>query len=127
MGIQFNSDDILVVNLPAQPQQSDEFEMLNSMLSEKIDYDVVMNFNEVEMLTSESICGLLILAKLLGGAGHGFVLCDVPPAINDIFNRTGLLSVFEFADTEQDALDYLENMRVSPVEELKQQSEQFFY
>lgn len=104
MGIQFFSEDILVVTLPPQPQQSDEFEALNTMLSETIDYDVVMDFKDVEMLTSESICGLLILAKLLGGAGHEFVLCSVPASINDIFNRTGLLSVFDFADTEADAL-----------------------
>ncbi|UCE48742.1 MAG: STAS domain-containing protein [Phycisphaerales bacterium] len=116
MGIRFISDDILLVSLPAQPQQSDEFEMLNGMLSEKIDHDIVMDFTEVEMLTSESICGLLILAKLLAGAGHEFVLCSVPPAINDIFNRTGLLSVFEFADTEADAVTHVMDKRASLAE-----------
>ncbi len=40
MGIQFFSEDILVVTLPSQPQQSDEFEALNTMLSEAIDHDV---------------------------------------------------------------------------------------
>ena len=116
MSIRSFSDNILLVSLPAQPQQSDEFETLNGMLSEKIDHDVVMNFSEVEMLTSESICGLLILAKLLSGAGHDFVLCDVPPAINDIFDRTGLLSVFEFADKEADAVTHVMNKRESLAE-----------
>lgn len=113
MGIRFFSEDVILVNLPAQPQQSDEFETLNGILSEKIDHDVVMDFSEVIMLTSESICGLLILAKLLGGAGHEFVLCSVPPAINDIFNRTGLLSVFEFADTEAEAVACVMENRAS--------------
>ena len=125
MGIRFFSDDILLVGLPAQPQQSDEFEQLNGMLSEKIDHDVVMNFSEVEMLTSESICGLLILAKLLPGAGHRFVLCSVPPAINDIFNRTGLLSVFEFAGSEEDAVARVMEKKASLAEAA--QNEQFFY
>lgn len=113
MGIQFFSEDILVVTLPSQPQQSNEFEALNTMLSETIEHDVVMDFSDVEMLTSESICGLLILAKLLGGAGHEFVLCSVPAPINDIFNRTGLLSVFDFADTEADALVRIQQKKES--------------
>jgi anti-anti-sigma factor len=125
MGIQLLSDDILLVSLPSQPQQSDEFQTLNNMLSEEIDHDIVMDFSEVEMLTSESICGLLILAKLLGGAGHEFILCNVPPAINDIFDRTGLLSVFDFTDTEADAVSYVMEQRVSMTE--ASQSEQFFY
>lgn len=113
MGIQFFSEDILLVNLPRQPQQSDEFETLNTMFSEAIDRDVVMDFSDVRMLTSESICGLLILAKLLGGAGHEFVLCSVPPAINDIFDRTGLLSVFEFTETQAEALGRVQDKKVS--------------
>jgi len=113
MGIQFFSDDIILVSLPSQPQQSDEFETLNTMLSDAIDHDVVMDFTNVEMLTSESICGLLILAKLLGGAGHEFVLCSVPAPINDIFNRTGLLSVFDFADTDEEALDTVRERKAS--------------
>ncbi len=116
MGIRLFSDDVLVVNLPPQPQQSDEFEALNGMLSEAIDHDVVMDFSQVGMLTSESICGLLILSKLLEGAGRNFVLCSIPPAINDIFNRTGLLSVFEFADTETDAVARVMDLRASLAE-----------
>jgi anti-anti-sigma regulatory factor len=113
MGIRFFSEDILLVSLPSQPQQSDEFEALNTLLCETVDYDVVMDFSDVAMLTSESICGLLILAKLLGGAGHEFVLCSVPAPINDIFNRTGLLSVFDFADTEADAIAQIQQRRES--------------
>jgi anti-anti-sigma factor len=113
MGIRVFSEDILMIDLPPQPQQSDEFETLNTMLGETIDCDVVMDFSNVEMLTSESICGLLILARLLGGAGHEFVLCSVPPAINDIFVRTGLLSVFAFADTQAEALARMQGREVS--------------
>ncbi len=113
MGIRNLSEDILLVNLPQQPQQSDELEAVNVMLSEAIDRDIVMDFSQVKMLTSESICGLLILAKLLAGAGHQLVLCSLPPSINDIFVRTGLLSVFEFADTESDAVTHLTNRKLS--------------
>ncbi|MBC8217094.1 MAG: STAS domain-containing protein [Planctomycetes bacterium] len=113
MGVRNLSEDVLLVTLPQQPQQSDELEAVNTMLSEAIDRDIVIDFSKVEMLTSESICGLLILAKLLAGAGHQLVLCSAPPAINDIFVRTGLLSVFEFANTESDALTHLKNRKMS--------------
>ncbi len=113
MSIQDLSEDVFLVTLPPQPQQSDELEAVNSMLSEEIDRDIVIDFSKVEMLTSESICGLLILAKLLAGAGHQLVLCSVPSPINDIFVRTGLLSVFELADTEPDALTHLKNRKMS--------------
>jgi anti-anti-sigma factor len=113
MGIRNLSQDILLVSLPQQPQQGDELRAVNTMLNEVVDRDIVMDFSQVEMLTSESICGLLILAKLLGGAGHQLVLCSVPPAINDIFVRTGLLSVFEFADTEFDAVTHLKNRKMA--------------
>ncbi len=113
MGIQDLSEDVVLVTLPPQPQQSDELEAINAMLGEAIERDIVIDFSKVEMLTSESICGLLILAKLLAGAGHQLALCSVPPAINDIFVRTGLLSVFEFADTESDAVTQLKNRTMS--------------
>ncbi len=113
MGIQDLSEDVVLVTLPPQPQQSDELEAVNTMLAEAIDRDIVIDFSKVEMLTSESICGLLILAKLLAGAGHQLALCSVPPAINDVFVRTGLLSVFEVVDTESDALTHLKNRTMS--------------
>lgn len=113
MAIRFFSEDVLLVNLPAQPQQSDEFEMLNTMFCQTVDHHVVMDFSDVQMLTSESLCGLLILARLLRGAERELVLCGVPAPIDDIFNRTGLRSVFVFADSEADALARLKDREVS--------------
>ena len=113
MGLRNLSEDVLLVTLPRLPQQSDELEAVNTMLSEAIDRDIVIDFSRVEMLTSESICGLLILSKLLSGAGRQLVLCSTPPAINDIFVRTGLLSVFEFANTESDALAHLKDREMA--------------
>ncbi|MHC4703174.1 MAG: hypothetical protein ACYTFQ_21625, partial [Planctomycetota bacterium] len=71
MGIRNLSEDVLLVTLPQQPQQSDELDTINTMLSETIDHDVVIDFSQVEILTSESLCGLLILSRLLEGAGRG--------------------------------------------------------
>ena len=103
MGIQTFSEDILLINLPEQPQQGDEIDIVNKLLSDSVDFDVMVNFSKVEMLTSGSICGLMILSKLLQGAGRKLVLYNLPPAIKQIFERTGLITVFELADNELDA------------------------
>ncbi|MHC4118833.1 MAG: STAS domain-containing protein [Planctomycetota bacterium] len=113
MGIRNLSEDVLLVTLPQQPQQSDELDTINTMLSETIDHDVVIDFSQVEILTSESLCGLLILSRLLEGAGRGLLLCGVAPPIKDIFVRTGLSSVFEFAGSEPDALARLKDGKMS--------------
>ncbi|MHC4510832.1 MAG: STAS domain-containing protein, partial [Planctomycetota bacterium] len=98
MGIQNLPRDILVVALPAQPQCGHELEDVNGMLSETVDRDVVIDFADVQMLTSETICGLMILDRLLRGAGRQLVLYNLSSAIKQIFVRTGLVTVFHFAD-----------------------------
>jgi anti-anti-sigma regulatory factor len=113
MGIQSLSEDVLLITLPEQPQQGDELETVNNMLSETVDRDVVIDFSKVEMLTSESICGLMILDKLLRGSGRRLVLCSLPSAIKQIFVRTGLLTVFQFADSEPDALAHVHSSNMS--------------
>ncbi len=113
MGIKNLSEGVLLISLPEQPQQGDELETVNNMLSETVDRDVVIDFSKVEMLTSGSICGLMILDRLLRGSGRLLVLYSLPSAIKQIFVRTGLLTVFEFADCEPDALAHVHNRDMS--------------
>lgn len=107
MGIQSLPRDVLVVNLPAQPQYGHELEDVNRMLSETVAYDVVINFADVQMLTSETICGLMILDKLLRGGGRQLVLYNLSSSIKQIFVRTGLVTVFHFADDDLSALEQI--------------------
>lgn len=104
MGIQNLPRDIFVVTLPAQPQYGHEIEDVNQMLSETVDHDVVINFADVQMLTSETICALMILDRLLRGAARQLVLYNLSPSIKQIFMRTGLVTVFHFADDELAAM-----------------------
>ena len=113
MGIDNSLGDIIVVALPAQPQYSNELERVNGMVCEVIDRDVVMDFKSVQMLTSETICGLMILDRLLRGGGHQLVLCSLSSAIRQIFVRTGLITVFQFADDELAAVGYLRSKYLS--------------
>jgi anti-anti-sigma regulatory factor len=113
MGIQDFSEDVILITLPVQPQQGNELEAANSMLSETVDHDVVVDFSEVKMLTSGTICSLMILDRLLRGSGRQLVLCNISSIIKQIFVRTGLLTVFEFADDELTALEQVRSRRVS--------------
>lgn len=116
MGIQTYSEDIFLINLPEQPQHGDEIDIVNKLLSDSVDFDVMVDFSKVEMLTSGSICGLMILSKLLQGAGHKLALYNLPPAIKQIFERTGLITVFDLADDEIDAEQHIRDKESSIAE-----------
>ena len=113
MGIENFSKDVVVVTLPEQPQYGSELEAVSNLFAETVDRDVVIDFSKVEMLTSETICALMILDRLLGGAGHQLVLCNLPSTIKQIFIRTGLVTVFQFADDEDTAIEYVRSKHLS--------------
>jgi anti-anti-sigma regulatory factor len=116
MGIQNFSEDILLITLPEQPQHGDEIDIVNKLLSDSIDFDVMVDFSKVEMLTSGSICGLMILSKLLQGAGRKLVLFNLPSAIQQIFVRTGLVTVFDLADDKFDAQQRIQDKKSTMAE-----------
>ena len=113
MAIETVSEDILLVTLPEQPQNGNEIDLVNKMLSETVDYDVIMDFGKVKMLTSSTLCSLMILERLLRGGGRQFVICNVPSMIKQIFARTGLMSVFELSEDQQVALAEIRSRRIS--------------
>jgi anti-anti-sigma regulatory factor len=116
MGIQTFSEDILLITLPEQPQHSDEIDIVNKLLSDSVDFDVMVDFSKVEMLTSGSICGLMILSKLLQGAERKLVLYNLPVAIKQIFERTGLITVFDLAEDQFDAQQHIQDKESSMAE-----------
>ena len=116
MGIQNFSEDVLLITLPEQPQHGEEIDIVNKLLSDSVDFDVLVDFSEVEMLTSGSICGLMILDKLLTGSARKLVLFNLPSAIKQIFVRTGLITVFDLADDEFDAQQHIQDKNSSMAE-----------
>jgi anti-anti-sigma regulatory factor len=113
MPIEGVSNDVLLITLPEQPQNGNEIDLVNKMLSDTVDRDVVVDFGRVKMLTSATICGLMILDRLLRGAGRQFVMCNIPSHVKQVFVRTGLMSVFEFSDNRQVALEDMRRRRMS--------------
>jgi len=104
MGIQNWSEDIILVDLPQEPQMGDELKTVTEIVRNRGDCDVVIDFSSVDIVTSSSLSKLLRLRKLLIDCGHRFVFCHVAPATKGIFTVTGLDGVFEIVDDKFVAL-----------------------
>jgi len=104
MGIQNLNENVLLVTLPEQPNLTGELETVNKLCSDGCEQDVIVDFYQVKMLTSECICSLMILDRLLNGLGHKLILCNLSPEIKEVFTRTGLETSFHFADDDFAAL-----------------------
>jgi len=108
MGIQNWSEDIILVDLPAEPQLGDEVKTVTEIVRDRGDCDVVMDFSCVDIVTSSSLSKFLKLRKLLGDCGHRLVFCNVAIATKGIFIVTGIDGIFEFADDKFVALASLQ-------------------
>lgn len=108
MGIQDWSEDIILVDLPQEPEIGEELKTVTEMVRERGDCDVVIDFSSVDIVTSSSLSKLLKLRKLLADCGHQLVFCNVAAATKGIFTVTGLDGIFEFADDKFVALASLQ-------------------
>jgi len=108
MGIQDWSDDIVLVDLPQEPQIGDELKAVTEMVRDRGDCDVVVDFSNVDIVTSSSLSKFLKLRKLLSDCGHKLVFCNVAAATKGIFTVTGLDGVFELVEDKFVALASLQ-------------------
>jgi anti-anti-sigma factor len=108
MGIQNWSEDIILVDLPQEPEIGEELKTVTEIARDRGDCEVVIDFSRVDIITSSSLSKLLKLRKLLGDCGHRLVFCSVAPATRGIFTVTGLDGIFEIADDKFVALASLQ-------------------
>ena len=104
MGIQNWSDDIILVDLPQEPQLREELNAVNEIVCDRGDCDVIVDFSSVDIVTSSSLSALLKLRKMLTDCGHRLVFCNVAAATKGIFKVTGIDEIFEFVDDKFIAL-----------------------
>lgn len=98
MGIQNWSEDVILVDLSPEPNMGEELKTLTTIVRDRGDCDVVIDFAEIDIITSSSLSALLRLRKLMGDCGHRLVFCSVAPATKGVFAVTGLDGVFEIVD-----------------------------
>jgi anti-anti-sigma regulatory factor len=111
MAVEHLSDEVLLVVLPKEPQLRHELETINETISNNGDYDVVIDFSRVEILTSSSISNLLILQNLLCERGRRLILSNVALPTRGLFNVVGLEGFFSFADDKYAALANLQHAK----------------
>lgn len=104
MELQNLSEDAVLAVLPAEPQLGNELKTVNEMVSTRCDFDMVLDFSRVEIVTSPNIANLLILHNWLRGCGHKLILCNLSLTTKCIFNVVGLSKFFDFADDKFAAL-----------------------
>ena len=108
MGIQNWSEDIILVDLPQEPELGDELKTATEAVRDRGDCEVVVDFSNVDIITSSSLSKLLKLRKLLSDCGHRLLFCSVAPATKGIFTITGLDGIFEIVDDKFVALASLQ-------------------
>ncbi len=104
MGIQNWSENIVLVDLPQEPEMSDELKSVIEIVRDRGDCDVVIDFSSVDIVTSSSLSKLLKLRKMLADCAHRLVFCSVAAVTRGIFTVTGLDGIFELADDKFVAL-----------------------
>jgi len=108
MAIQHWSDNIIVVDLPREPEMSEELNGVAGILCERDVRSVIIDFSDVDIVTSSSLSKLLELRNLMADWGRRLVFCGVAVAIKGVFAVAGLEKEFELVDDRFSALTTIE-------------------
>ncbi|MHC4159355.1 MAG: STAS domain-containing protein [Planctomycetota bacterium] len=95
----------ILVTLPDKGRQLiEELKSANQVADCSEGCDVIIDFSNVEMFTSEGINNLIALRSMLHRRGHRLILCTVPHRIKGVFEVSGLVGAFTFVDSQEAAV-----------------------
>jgi len=109
MGIQNWSEDVILADLPREPQLGDELKTVIDIVNDRGDCGVILDFSNVDIITSPSLSKLLKLRQSLVDSGHELIFCSICEFTRSAFRVTGLDGFFEIADDLVDASARLES------------------
>jgi anti-anti-sigma factor len=98
MGIQDWSENVILVDIAPEPDFCEELKVVTDIVRQRKNCSIVIDFSEVDIVTSSSLAQLLRLQKVLDDQNQQCVLCGIKPKTRGIFEVTGLDKVFEFVD-----------------------------
>jgi len=114
MGIRNLSENIVLVELPAQPQLAEELKTINEkIIASRADCDVIIDFSAAEIITSSCISNLMILHNLLHERGRKLILCNLRVPTRCVFVVAGLENFFHFADDKSAALAAIKGVKIT--------------
>ena len=79
-------------------------DQLFRLVDEKGRKDLVLNFANVEFMSSAALGKLMVLRKKVQEAGGKLVLCNIAPGIYEVFTITKLDKLLTICGDEQEAL-----------------------
>ncbi len=118
MDIRHLESDILFASLPAEPQLGPELALLRSNSLGAQDKHLILDLSRVEIITSPSIGGLLLLRRTLSERGRRLILCNVHLATRCILRVVGLDRLFEVTPDRFGALEALRESPAAPADAL---------
>jgi len=108
MGIQNWSEGIILINLAKEPQLGEELQTAIDITGDGQKRDVVLDFSDVEIITSSSIAKMLKLRKELHANESRLVFCSVSDQAMNLFKIVALDTVFEITENHFVALASLQ-------------------
>jgi len=111
MGMQNLTEDIILVDLHREPRMGDELKTVTDIVNDRGDCDVILDFSNVDIITSSSLSKLLKLRQLLTDCGHRLVFCSMNNFTKSAFNITGLDGIFELTDDKFAASEELQSIK----------------
>jgi len=108
MTIKSYADNIILVDLPPEPDTRRELDNLMKILSAGSNCDVVIDFSRVNIMTSMALSGFLQLRKLMEESRRRLIFCNATSITKDIFKVTCFEGIFEFIDDRTEALEALQ-------------------
>ncbi len=109
MAIHNLTENTLLITLPQEPDRSNELETAARLTTPRVSRHVIVDFARVETMSSVTICGLIILNRLLSTTGRQLILCSVPPCVMATFRRVGLHKLLQFVQDKAAALECLDH------------------
>lgn len=77
---------------------------LFSLVEKESQKNLILNFAQVEFLSSAALNKLIILDKKVKASGGKMRLCNLKPEIYEVFAITRLNQLFDIKNTEQEAM-----------------------
>jgi anti-anti-sigma factor len=108
MGIKNWSDGIILINLAKEPHMGEELQTAIDLVTEDDSRDVVLDFSDVDIITSSSIAKMLKLRKVINANQSRLIFCCVSDQTMSLFKIVALDSVFEFTEDQFVALASLQ-------------------
>lgn len=113
MAVHNHSQGIIVVELPGEPDIRVELDKVMDILNAEANNDIIMDFTNVDIMTSLTLSGFLKARERVINAGRRMIFVNIAPITKGIFKVTCFDGIFEFADTKEQAVTELNLVQVS--------------